>query len=153
MAKWTSRSRSKPPHFQYQSGESLDSYLLQIRCFWLKFIRALIARFMGPPWGPSGADRTHMGPMLAHELCYLGSYHMDTPCFLEFCAECPQITLKVKLNDRHFQYQPRESQDECLVPIWWCQPKSVTGYRAEKQNVQTFWVKMAKMTLIVICWL
>ena len=23
-----------------------------------------IARFMGPTWGPSGADRTHMGPML-----------------------------------------------------------------------------------------
>ena len=22
------------------------------------------ARFMGPPWGPSGADRTQMGPML-----------------------------------------------------------------------------------------
>ena len=26
---------------------------------------ALIARFMGPAWGPSGADRTQMGPMLA----------------------------------------------------------------------------------------
>ena len=25
----------------------------------------LIARFMGPTWGPSGADRTHVGPMLA----------------------------------------------------------------------------------------
>ena len=25
----------------------------------------LIARFMGPTWGPSGADRTQMGPMLA----------------------------------------------------------------------------------------
>ena len=24
----------------------------------------LIARFMGPTWGPSGADRTHVGPML-----------------------------------------------------------------------------------------
>ena len=23
----------------------------------------LIARFMGPTWGPSGADRTHVGPM------------------------------------------------------------------------------------------
>ena len=26
---------------------------------------ALIARFMGPTWGPSGADRTQVGPMLA----------------------------------------------------------------------------------------
>ena len=28
-------------------------------------VTALIGRFMGPPWGPSGADRTQMGPMLA----------------------------------------------------------------------------------------
>ena len=26
---------------------------------------SLIGRFMGPTWGPSGADRTQMGPMLA----------------------------------------------------------------------------------------
>ena len=26
---------------------------------------ALIARFMGPTWGPSGAERTQVGPMLA----------------------------------------------------------------------------------------
>ena len=25
----------------------------------------LIARFLGPTWGPSGADRTQVGPMLA----------------------------------------------------------------------------------------
>ena len=35
-------------------------------------IQTLIARFMGPTWGPSGADRTQVGPMLTHELCYLG---------------------------------------------------------------------------------
>ena len=28
-------------------------------------ILALIARFMGPMWGPSGADRNQVGPMLA----------------------------------------------------------------------------------------
>ena len=27
-------------------------------------ILSLIARFMGPTWGPSGADRTQVGPML-----------------------------------------------------------------------------------------
>ena len=32
----------------------------------------LIARFVGPTRGPSGADRTQAGPMLVHELCYLG---------------------------------------------------------------------------------
>ena len=30
-----------------------------------KFIWTLIARFMRPTWGPSGADRTQVGPMLA----------------------------------------------------------------------------------------
>ena len=29
------------------------------------FRASLIARFMGPTWGPSGADRTQLGPMLA----------------------------------------------------------------------------------------
>ena len=33
----------------------------------------LIARFMGPTWGPSGADRTQVGPCWPHELCYLGN--------------------------------------------------------------------------------
>ena len=38
--------------------------------FWLfweneRVVRTLIARFMGPTWGPSRADRTQMGPMLA----------------------------------------------------------------------------------------
>ena len=28
-------------------------------------IRSVIARFMGPTWGPSGADRTQVGSMLA----------------------------------------------------------------------------------------
>ena len=31
----------------------------------LNFEGSMIARFMGPPWGPSGADRTQVGPMLA----------------------------------------------------------------------------------------
>ena len=30
-----------------------------------QLIRTQIARFMGPTWGPSGADRTQVGPMLA----------------------------------------------------------------------------------------
>ena len=30
-----------------------------------KGMTSLIARFIGPTWGPSGADRTQMGPMLA----------------------------------------------------------------------------------------
>ena len=33
----------------------------------------LIARFMWPTWGTSGADRTQVGPCWPHELCYLGT--------------------------------------------------------------------------------
>ena len=32
---------------------------------WPTAVSALIARFMRPTWGPSGADRTQVGPMLA----------------------------------------------------------------------------------------
>ena len=35
---------------------------------------SLIARFMGPTWGPSGADRPQWAPCWPHELCYLGWY-------------------------------------------------------------------------------
>ena len=31
----------------------------------MNFMATLIARFMRPTWGPSGADRTQVGPMLA----------------------------------------------------------------------------------------
>ena len=42
--------------------------------FWLSSggNAALIAKFMGPASGPSGADRTQVGPCWPHELCYLG---------------------------------------------------------------------------------
>ena len=32
----------------------------------------LIARFMGPTWGPTGADRTQVGPCWPHESFYMG---------------------------------------------------------------------------------
>ena len=32
---------------------------------WISIETTQIARFMGPTWGPSGADRTQVGPMLA----------------------------------------------------------------------------------------
>ena len=42
------------------------------------------------------------------------------------------MTLKVKVNDLHFQYPLRVSHDACLVQIWWFQLKSVTSYLADK---------------------
>ena len=43
-----------------------------------------------------------------------------------------KITLKVKVNDLYFLYQPRVSQDACLEQIWWFQLKCVTSYRVDK---------------------
>ena len=37
-----------------------------------KATHSLIARFMGSAWGPSGADRTQVGPCWPHEPCFQG---------------------------------------------------------------------------------
>ena len=37
-----------------------------------------IAKFMGPTWGPSGADRTQVGPMLAPWTLLSGTEHNNT---------------------------------------------------------------------------
>ena len=60
------------------------------------------------------------------------SYHADKPNFLEFWVKMAKMTLNIKVNDLHFQYQLRVSHDACLVQIWWFQLKSVTSYRADK---------------------
>ena len=39
---------------------------------------SLIARFMGPTWGPSGADRTQVGPMLIPWILLSGLYWIPT---------------------------------------------------------------------------
>ena len=41
----------------------------------------------------------------------------ETPNFLNFQVKMAKLTLKVKVNDLHFQYQPRISQDTCMVQI------------------------------------
>ena len=43
-----------------------------------------------------------------------------------------KMTLKVKVNNPYFQYQPIVSYDAFLVQIWWLQLKSVTSYHADK---------------------
>ena len=51
-----------------------------------------------------------------------------------------KMTLKVKINDLHIQYQLRVFQDACLVQIWWFQLKSVRSYRADKQKFTDGWM-------------
>ena len=41
---------------------------------------SLIARFMGPTWGPPGADRTQVGPMLAPWTLLSGVFSLESTC-------------------------------------------------------------------------
>ena len=68
-------------HFSYAHDMSLKPYKITSTEVWLKCQyhiqwkyclkesveenHTLIARFVGPTWGPSGADRTQVGPILA----------------------------------------------------------------------------------------
>ena len=62
-----------------------DEGMRALYCFWFVIsmlylkVTSLIARFMGPTRGPSGADR--WAPYLPHELCYLGLYFNVFGCF------------------------------------------------------------------------
>ena len=73
------------------------------------------------------------GGMFGANLVILAQICNELSCgqlnFLEFWVK---MTLKLKVNDLHFQYQPRISRDVCLVQIWWFQVKSVTSYHADK---------------------
>ena len=69
--------------------------------------------------------------------------------FLGIQCQNGQMTLKVMVNDPHFQYQLRVSQDAFSVKIWWFLLKSIIIYCMDKPNFLEFWVKMTKMTLNV----
>ena len=45
----------------------------------------------------------------------IANYCTDKPNFLEFLVQTAKMTLKVMINDLHFQYQLKVSQDACLV--------------------------------------
>ena len=60
------------------------------------------------------------------------SYRADKTNILEFLVKMAKMTLKVKVNDPYFQYQPRVSHNACLVQTWWFQLKFVTSNRADK---------------------
>ena len=72
------------------------------------------------------------GCMFGANLVILAQICVDKPNFLEFWVKMAKMTLKVKVNDLHFQYQLRVSQYACLEQIWWSQVKPVMSYRADK---------------------
>ena len=49
---------------------------------------SLIARFIEPTWGSSGADSIQVGPCWSYELCYLGSYCCDVTVIVCATVQC-----------------------------------------------------------------
>ena len=87
----------------------------------------LIARFMGPTWGPSGADRTQVGPMLAPWNLLSGSIYFRVAA-LEWVksSDWPDAT-EVMLKDMAtiHQYQPTTNHNKALsVCVCWDIPDS-----------------------------
>ena len=87
---------------QMQSG----NYRSHVR----PFILPLIARFMGPTWGPAGTDRTQVGPMLAPWTLLSGSV-----CQFQIWPACKWCLLKDVLKslkkDEMLQGKPSKEFD------------------------------------------
>ena len=67
------------PHYPHTQQIDYIFHIIEVR------IVTQIARFMGPTWGPAGADRTHVGPMLAH-WTLLSGYVFKSQC-KEICPQ------------------------------------------------------------------
>ena len=60
----------------------------------------LIARFMGPTWGPSGADRTQVGPMLAPWTLLSGKSSLVHCGWLVFYLYVPLLSTETRKRHR-----------------------------------------------------
>ena len=60
------------------------------------------------------------------------SYDVDELKLLESRVKIAKMTLKIKVNEPHFQYRPKVSWGACLFPIWWFKLKSALIYCADK---------------------
>ena len=70
------------------------------------YVNTLITRFMGPTWGPSGADRTQVGPMLAPWTLLSGCVHLRQrdvithSCANEIAINAMVWMSMIMINDR-----------------------------------------------------
>ena len=58
--------------------------------------------------------------------------------FLEFLVKMAKLTLKIIVNDPHFQYQLTVSQRACMVQIWCFQLKSVTSHHGRGRQGKVY---------------
>ena len=74
-----------PWFYMINTTQEYKQYCLEVRVTLAgpQSVYPQIAKFMGPTWGPSGADRTQVGPCWPHELCYQGHNEMCTQKILQ----------------------------------------------------------------------
>ena len=58
-----------------------------------RYLQSLLARFMGPTWGPSGADRTQVDPMLAPWTLLSGTYCANERLYHQRNHVCPGMPM------------------------------------------------------------
>ena len=68
----------------------------------------LIARFMGPTWGPSGADRTQVGPMWAPWTLLSGYIHVILPPLQDY------RNMMISWHETHYVITYR-NQNNCRI--------------------------------------
>ena len=99
-----------------------------------------IAKFMGPTWGPSGADRTQVGPCWPNESCYLGKYkHVCTRSLIIECQRAykPSNSTHIaairlqRSQDIYGQYFDISMLEIMLKPTYNCDSKEISlGHNA-----------------------
>ena len=90
---------------RWQHGDWTQAKLYPWSAYFFPKRTFLIARFMGPTWGPSGADRTQVGPILApwtilsgitsihwshSEIRFYARLLISGPTCVKFCRNWPQ---------------------------------------------------------------
>ena len=65
ITQWLSTCQKIERSWYSDTFETQQYFTKLKKCFVHLISQSLIARFRGPTWGPSGADRTPVGPMLA----------------------------------------------------------------------------------------
>ena len=87
----------------------------------------LIARFMGPTWGPSGADRTQVGPMLSPWTLLSGT--------LLLCREFVCV-----------EHKWLYSLTECQFPLLWVIPLQQTSLDIHLMIDRHYWYNLYRLT-------
>ena len=85
----------------------------------------MIARFMGPKWSPSGADRTQVGRMLAL-WTLLSGQGLTWPAFRLFAQPFIQAQIKDNIKDpRHWPLWMESTGDRWFPPNRACKAENI----------------------------